>query len=153
MGTVRKVPELQKYIQPFLIHNNGWKVISDMSTGWSRKTGLVAVEQKANILFRISDIQKEVRYFHLMTLKSNKEAWRDGKARFRVAILDPQDKDKASVEAQFDIDGYHDNETDITYHFSIDLGDQKAVIGSDVILSIEMLQGTGFKILGLMFCS
>jgi hypothetical protein len=153
MGTVRKVPEMQKYIQPFLAHINGWKVLSDMSTGWSRKTALVAVEPNALVLFKIPSIQKEVRYFHLMTLKSNGAAWKEGKARFRVAILDPVDKDKASMEAYFDIDGYHDNDTDITYHFSVDLGVEKAVIGSDIMLSVEMLQGTGFKILGLMLCS
>jgi hypothetical protein len=154
MGTVRKVPEMQKYIEPFIAHNNGWKVLSDMSTGWSRKTGLVAIEPNAQILFRIPNIQREGRYLHLMTLKSNGEMWNEGKARFRVAILDPKDKDKASMEAYFDIEGFHESDTDITYHFSVDLGHTiRAIVGSDVMLSVEMLQGTAFKILGLMLCS
>jgi hypothetical protein len=152
MGTVRKVPEVQRYIKPFVILNEGWQVLSDMSTGWSRKTGLVAVASDAKIFFKVSNITKEVRYFHLMSLKSNGERWQNGKAEFRLAIL-PNGEASQAMETTFMIDGYHESDKHITYHFTLDFEDNKAPVGSDIVMSVELVQGTSFKILGMMLCS
>mmetsp|Transcript_41120 Transcript_41120/g.57839 ORF Transcript_41120/g.57839 Transcript_41120/m.57839 type:complete len:411 (+) Transcript_41120:321-1553(+) len=152
-GTVKRVTEFQKYIQPFTQSNSGWRVLTDMSTGWSRKTGLVAVSPQASIIFSIKDIDRPVQFFHLMTLKSSAEPWRDGKAMFRVAIL-PPNKGKP-METSFVIDGKHDGgEQHITHHFNVDFEDShKAPVGSDIMLSVELIEGTSFKVLGLMLCS
>ena len=159
-GTVTRVTEFQKYIQPFVVHNRGWEVLSDMSTGWSRKTGLVAVEPKAQIVLAVHQTTQEIRYLHLMTLRSNQEPWNQGKARFRLAILPPNQQQQqqpqqqeAPQETSFEIAAYHDKDVPVTYHFSLDFEQHKAPVGSDVMLSIELVEGQSFKVLGLMLCS
>jgi hypothetical protein len=153
-GTVTRVTQFQKYLRPYVTRNSGWEVLSEMSTGWSRKTGLVAIDSGAQLILQIKNIPKEVRYFHLMTLKSNVLPWRDGTTQFRVAILAPG---KNPIETSFKIDGSHKSNKQepehITHHYNMDFGEQKAPIGSDIMLSLELVEGTNFKVLGLMLCS
>jgi hypothetical protein len=155
-GTVTRVTEFQKYLKPYITSNNGWEVLSDMSTGWSRKTGLVAISAGAQMVLQVKNIPKEVRYFHLMTLKSNVDPWRTGKARFRVAILAPG-KENKPMETSFEIDGKHESKTEgaeyITHHYNMDFEGHRALIGSDIMISLELVEGTIFKVLGLMMCS
>jgi hypothetical protein len=155
-GTVTRVTEFQKYLKPYTTSNNGWEVLSDMSTGWSRKTGLVAINAGAQMVLQVKNIQKEVRYFHLMTLKSNVDPWRTGKARFRVAILAPG-KESKPMETSFEIDGKHESKSEapeyITHHYNMDFEGHRAPIGSDIMISLELVEGTIFKVLGLMLCS
>jgi hypothetical protein len=156
-GTVTRVTEFQKYLKPYTVGGSaGWGIFSDMSTGWARKTGLVAITAGAKIVLHIKNIEKEVRYFHLMTLKSNVNPWRTGKVRFRVAILAPG-KENQPVETSFEIDGNHQtSKTDpehITHHYNMDFEGNKAPVGSDIMLSLELVEGTNFKVLGLMLCS
>jgi len=134
-----------------------------MSTGWSRKTGLVAIEPNANIVFSIQNISREIGFFHLMTLKSNTEPWKDGKARFRLAVINSGDnkQQQQAQETSFDISATHyytpidknNKDVPVTYHFTVDFEKHKAPIGSNVMLSVEVVEGTSFKILGLMLCS
>jgi len=156
-GTVTRVTEFQKYLKPYTTSNNGWEVLSDMGTGWSRKTGLVAISAGAQMVLQIKNITKEVRYFHLMTLKSNVEPWRTGKVRFRVAILVPGKENQAPLETSFEIDGSHVTKSQdpehITHHYNMDFDTHKAPIGSDIMISLELVEGTNFKVLGLMLCS
>lgn len=155
-GTVTKVMEFRKYLAKYTLSSTGWEVQSDMTTGWSRKTGLVAVGTGANMVLQVKNVSKEVRYLHLMTLKSNVEPWKSGRIRFRVAILSPGKEDQA-LETSLEIDGYHESSSGdpehITHHFNLDFGDNKAPIGSDIMMSLELVEGFSFKILGIMLCS
>ena len=155
-GTVTRVMEFQKYLKPYTVGSSGWEILSDMSTGWSRKTGLVAISAGAKMVLKVKNVEKEVRYLHLMTLKSNVEPWTTGKVRFRVGIWAPE-KGEQPLETSFEIDGAHQtSSTDpehITHHFNMDFGDNKAPVGSDIMLSLELVQGSNFKVLGLMLCS
>lgn len=155
-GTVTRVLEFQKYLKPYTVGNSGWEILSDMSTGWSRKTGLVAISAGAKLVLQVKNVDKEVRYLHLMTLKSNVQPWITGKVRFRVGIWAPGKGDQPS-ETSFEIDGSHQtSSTDpehITHHFNMDFGDNKAPIGSDIMWSLELVEGSTFKVLGLMLCS
>ena len=127
-----------------------------MTTGWSRKTGLVAVSAGANMVLQIKNVNKEVRYLHLMTLKSNVDPWKSGRIRIRVAILSPGKEDKP-LETSVEIDGNHQSSRGdpehITHHFNLDFGGNKAPIGSDIMMSLELVEGSNFKILGIMLCS
>lgn len=155
-GTVTRVTQFQKYLRPYMTTNVGWEVLSDMTTGWSRKTGLVAMQAGAKMELEVKNITKEVRYFHLMTLKSNVDPWKTGKAKFRIASLPPGGNNKL-VETSFDISGHHETDDDeakhVTHHFNMELQDHKALIGSDIKVSVELVEGTNFKVLGLMLCS
>merc|ERR1712071_299560 len=69
-GTVFKPRELTTYLTPFITENQYWEASTDMSAGYSRKTGLVATSPGAAIEFEFPAIDKEVRYINLMILKS-----------------------------------------------------------------------------------
>ena len=155
-GTVTKVMDFRKYLAPFTLSSSGWEVLSEMTTGWSRKTGLVAVSAGANMVLQVKNVNKEVRYLHLMTLKSNVDPWKSGRIRIRVAILSPGKEDKP-LETSVEIDGNHQSSRGdpehITHHFNLDFGGNKAPIGSDIMMSLELVEGSRFKILGIMLCS
>jgi hypothetical protein len=155
-GTVTRVTEFQRYLKSFIVSNDGWEVLSDMSTGWSRKTGLVAIKAKASMILRVRNINKEVRYLHVMTLKSNVESWMIGKAQFRIAIILPENPDQP-IQTSFLIDGIHQtNRKDpefITHHYNMAFGNMTAPIGSDIMMSVELVEGSSFKIFGIMLCS
>lgn len=151
-GTVFKPYEITKYITPFIEQNSGWQAATDMSTGFSRKTGLVASSSDASITFELKNISKEVRFINLMVLKSNLPKFMDGIAQFTV-VVDEQREGVQMKELSFEIDGSHSKDTPITYPVEVDLKDYKAPIGSTVRLRISLVQGTSFKILGMMFCS
>jgi hypothetical protein len=155
-GTVTRVTDFQRYLKPFIVSNNGWEVLSDMSTGWSRKTGLVAINARASMVLRVPSIGKEVRYLHVMTLKSNVETWMIGKLHFKIAITLPENPDQP-IQTSFEIDGIHrTNRKDpehITHHYNMAFGNITAPIGSDIMMSLELVEGSSFKIFGIMLCS
>ena len=97
-----------------------------------------------------------------MTLKSNGDAWVGGKARFALLVKEnkvgtgTEEVDGSNSqwqETSFTIDGSHESPTHITYHFGVDLEDNRAKAGSDVELKVELVEGFSFKILGMMLCS
>lgn len=154
-GTVTKVTEFQRYLKPYTIANSGWEVLSDMSTGWSRKTGLVAINEGAQMMLKVPAIAKEVQYLHIMTLKSNADPWRKGKMRFRIAILMPG-KENEPLQTSFELDGRHETKSDqpehITSHYNVNFEGNRAPVGSDIMISMELIAGTSFKVLGVMIC-
>ena len=153
MGTVTRPNQIQQYVAPYVVENTGWQATTDMSTGFSRKSGLVAVEPEAKIVFQFKDIAKEIRYVNLMTLKSNADEWKDGRAKFSLLVNDKNAGSKDWLETSFEIEGGYESPTHITYHFGFDLKANAAKTGSDVIFRIESVGTTSFKILGIMLCS
>ena len=108
------------------------------------------------MVLQVKSINKKVRFLHLMTLKSNAEPWKSGKIRFRVAILSKRNESQP-LETSFEIDGIHQTSQidpeHITHHFNFDFKDKEAPTGSDIMLSLELLEGSTFKVLGIMLCS
>ena len=152
-GTVSKVLELQRYLNPYTHLNSGWQPKTQMETGWSRRTGLFAVEPNAQVVFRIPNATQPIRYFHLMTLKSGESPWKDGMVQFRLAILPKPHTVGDAVETAFNISAAHDKVGHVTYHFSVDFAGHAAPAGSDMMLSLELVRGSMFQVLGLMLCS
>lgn len=152
-GTVFKPTEINKYIEPYLLYKENWEASTDMSAGYSRKTGLVATAPNAIITFEVPNISKEVQYINLMVLKSSLPTFLGGVAQFTIVVED-SNKDVKSKELTFAIDGSsHDNSRPMTYPVEVDLKDFKAPIGSTLRLTIELIHGQSFKLLGMMFCS
>ena len=158
-GTVFKPTEINQYIQPYLLYKEHWEASTDMSAGYSRKTGLVATSPHAMITFEVPNISKEVQYINLMVLKSSLPQFRGGVAQFTIVVED-SDEDVEDKEMTFAIDGSvpdGDGDADaarpMTYPVEVDLKDFKAPIGSTLRLTIELIHGQSFKILGMMFCS
>ena len=153
MGTVTRPNQIQQYVAPYVVENTGWQATTDMSTGFSRKSGLVAMQPGAKLVFQFQDVAKEIRYINLMTLRSSADEWKDGKAKFALLVNNKKGGSKDWLETSFEIEGGHALPTHITYHFGFDLKDNTAKVGSDVIFRIESVGATSFKILGIMLCS
>ena len=149
-GTVFKSYEIKKYITPFIVENYNWETNTDMSTGFSRKTGLIATAPGASIIFEAKDITKEVQYINFMVLKSNLPKWDGGVAKFTVTV---NEKDVPVKELSFEIDSTTTKTNPITYPIEVDLKDYKAPVGSTLRFRVTLIEGQSFKILGMMFCS
>ena len=205
MGSNTSRPShLQSYLLPRVSYNTGWEVRSDMTAGYGRKTGLVAVGGVGStVTFAFPNVRAEIRKLNVMTLRSDGDMWRGGKARF-VMLVDPGGGTRAGDEADggggeggtvaiatetvFEIEGSHgvattetiaaaaaavdgtdssppweeeDRKTavrqrsppPITYHFEVDLEENRARVGDDVALTIELVSGPSFKVLGIVLCS
>eukprot|EP00586_Coscinodiscus_wailesii_P013399 CAMPEP_0172512810 /NCGR_PEP_ID=MMETSP1066-20121228/247329_1 /TAXON_ID=671091 /ORGANISM="Coscinodiscus wailesii, Strain CCMP2513" /LENGTH=564 /DNA_ID=CAMNT_0013292769 /DNA_START=6 /DNA_END=1700 /DNA_ORIENTATION=+ len=151
-GTVKKAHEITKYITPFIVENQGWNAATDMDAGWSRKAGLEANSMDAAISLQVESIQKEVTFVTIMVLRTNLPKYQKSVAKFTLYVN--ENKPGVDVrEMSFEIEGYHDSPTHITYPVEVDLKDYKAAVGSDLRLRIEMVGGNAFKILGILFCS
>ena len=165
-GNVAKPSFLLQSLTPFMVENTGWSPTSDMTAGFSRKTGIVATSPGATMTMLFRNITRPVRRFDVLTLRSTSKIWRDGAAKFVLVtggdFSHGEEAAEASVavskETSFEIsaelisDGAEDRH--VTYHFGIDLveGENTAETGSDVLLRIILTKGNKFKILGLMLC-
>uniref|UniRef100_A0A6U3RXV0 Uncharacterized protein n=1 Tax=Ditylum brightwellii TaxID=49249 RepID=A0A6U3RXV0_9STRA len=127
-----------------------------MTCGYNRKTGLVSTLVGARLSIEFKNIQKEIRYWNVLTLKSYHMKWKDGVVRFHL-LVNPNLVGVSARKSTFEISGWWNvghNDVDSTYHFEVDLGEEhKAPVGSDVMVQMELVSGEGFKILGMMLCS
>ncbi|KAL7515643.1 hypothetical protein ACHAXN_013298 [Cyclotella atomus] len=165
-GNVPRPSFLLQSLSPFVVENTGWSPSSDMTAGFSRKTGIVASTSGATMAMLFQNITRPVGRFDVITLRSTSQIWRDGVAQFSLVTGGDfsRHKDAAgasvetSKETSFEISAelVADVEEDVhvTSHFGIDLvdGENAAEAGSDVLLRITLTKGDKFKILGLMLC-
>ena len=102
-------------------------------------------------MFHFPNISNSVRYVSIHSLKSYGELWDGSQTRFDVAI---SNNDIVEHNTSFVIEGYHDQETSITYPFVLDLGEEhSAAIGRDFSLSLTLTGGSNFKITSILLCS
>lgn len=165
-GNVAKPSLLLQSLTPFVVENTGWSPSSDMTAGFSRKTGIVATTQGATMTLLFRNITRPVRRFDVITLRSTSKLWRDGAAEFSLvtggdfshdgeaAEASVADSKETSFEISAELIADREDDTHVTYHFGIDLveGENAAAAGSDVLLKISLTKGDKFKILGLMLC-
>jgi len=108
-STVRSPEEIDAYLQPFLIRNEGWEpVVSISDDGYVKKLGLEARKRSARMALQLVDIQQDVRVINVQHIKSYGTKWADSKARFTVRVESPDDQ---SYTCKFEIDGYHEHQT------------------------------------------
>eukprot|EP00977_Amphora_coffeiformis_P008275 scaffold1872_cov262-Amphora_coffeaeformis.AAC.7 len=151
-GTVRNERQMISYLKTHgRAEFNGWKPVSDYSAGgYQRKLGLVATKKDAAFTVRLENVSKEVRVLNPQTLKSYGEKWANSTARFTLTVDNPGEESQIT---SFDIEGFHDDQTSISYPFICDLGAGKAVTNGNVTLKVDLVGGTTFKIIAMMFCN
>jgi hypothetical protein len=153
---------------PYIVENTGWLPESDMTTGFSRKTGLVGkgVGSTMTLLFR--GISRPIRRLDVITLRSTSPAWKDGAAKFVLVTggdvshgsVAAEESSKVAKEFSFEISAdliaekWNGEDRHISYHYGVDLMKEENVahLGTDVLLRIELTKGSRFKILGIMLC-
>jgi hypothetical protein len=152
-ATARDEVELREYLQPYTIVNKGWEPIMDYGGGGigksAKKPGLIATRANASMTFRLTDIAKIVRVINIHRIKSYSDKWAGSNARFTVRVESPA---KMMHETQFDVDGYHQMKSSISHLFQHDLKDNMAAIGSNITVTIDLIGGTTYKIIGMMLC-
>jgi hypothetical protein len=165
-GNVAKPSHLLQSIAPFVVENTGWSPSSDMTAGFSRKTGIVASSPGATMTMLFRNITRPVRRLDVITLRSTSKIWRDGAAQFvlvtggdfshgeEAAEASASNSRETSFEISAELIADGDEDTHVTYHFGIDLveGENAAEAGSDLLLRVVLTRGDNFKILGLMLC-
>ena len=165
-GNVAKPSHLLQSLTPFMVENTGWSPSSDMTAGFSRKTGIVATTPGATMTMLFRNITRPVRRFDVITLRSTSRIWRDGAAQFilvtggdfshggEAADASIANSKETSFEISAELIADGEGDTHVTYHFGIDLeeGENAAESGSDLLLKIVLTKGDKFKILGLMLC-
>lgn len=151
-GTVDKPHEIQEYVDKFVTQNSGWRAVSDISTGFSRKAGLEAIEEGASVTLEFANITKEIEFIDLMTVKSYLAKFQNSRARFTVNIKTIDEK-KQPQEIIFEVDGYHTSSTHVTFPIEVDLKGFSAPVGSDIAMKIDLISGSTFKIIGMLLCS
>jgi hypothetical protein len=124
-----------------------------MKDGWSRKLGFVATKAGASVTFEVKDIQQDVRYVMLDYLKSYGDKWANSQVRLTASVM-RKDEEAYKDVYQFTLDGFHDATASITYSAKEDIGEAViAKVGDSFRLQIELIGGTTFKIMGMMFCN
>ncbi|KAL3805692.1 hypothetical protein HJC23_005936 [Cyclotella cryptica] len=165
-GNVARPSFLLQSITPFVVENTGWSPSSDMTAGFSRKTGIVANARGATMTLLFRNITRPVRRFDVLTLRSTSQIWKDGAAQFvlvtggdfshgeEVAQASAESSKETSFEISAELIADGEEDTHVTYHFGVDLleGGNAAEVGTDVLLRIILTKGDKFKILGLMLC-
>ena len=167
-GTASRPSAIASILMPYIVENTGWLPESDMTTGFSRKTGLVGkgVGSTMTLLFR--GISRPIRRVDVITLRSTSQAWKDGVAKFVLVIGGDVShggeaavaSSKVAKEFSFEISAdliaekWNGEDRHISYHFGVDLRKEGNVahLGTDVLLRIELTKGSRFKILGIMLC-
>lgn len=150
-ATVQNPEQLKEYLKPFLLSSKGWDPIMEFgSDGSVEKLGLIATGANASMTVRLTNVDQVVQVINLQRIKSYGDKWAGSKAELTLLVEYP---DKAAYTTQFDVEGYHEAKNSISYPFEYDLKDNKATVGSNVTLSIDLVGGTTFKILGIMLCN
>jgi hypothetical protein len=108
-ATVRNPHELNDYLKPFLVSNEGWEAVMEYGAGTIvQKPGLIATRANASMTLRMTNLDRVVRMINLQRIKSYGDKWAGSKARFTLLIENPG---KPVYKTEFDVDGYHNKET------------------------------------------
>jgi lysophospholipase L1-like esterase len=149
---------LARYLSPWFTSRNNWKFEADMSHGWSRKLGLVAVAPYAAMTFTFQNISKPVQVLTVHSLKSYGAAWEASAAEFSIRKKLPASGNTTAaahigwipVHTEI-VAGVHNSTSSITY--STEMTFPPVEVGSDMELDIKLVGGSKFKITGMMLCS
>lgn len=164
-GTAFHAHQINTQLAPFIVENTGWRSETDMTTGWSRKAGLVAVERNAKLVLALPNLPIAIRMINIMSVKSYSSKFLNSVARFQVSVLSKGLSDAKSTahndeepyfvkwSTSFDMEGTHSSMTHITFPFALDMKENAAQIGDQLQVEVTLVSGTTFKILGMMFCS
>ena len=147
-GRTRFVRQLQKYLKPYQKRMDGWSIKNDMSLGWSRKLGIEVVQPDGIMEFELANLAQPIRKFEFNSIKSYGDKWMGSKVKIFITSSDQKTTYLDGVE----VTGFHESKSSITYTSTFDLSTE-APVGSSVNIRVQMVNGTSFKVMGMMACS
>ncbi|GAX10536.1 hypothetical protein FisN_40Lh003 [Fistulifera solaris] len=148
-GTHRLRGKLANYIAIYEVSNTGWQAEDDIRNGWQNKLGLCAHSVGAELVLEFRNITQPVKTISLHSLKSYGPAWENSVAQFNVTV---RHSSAIVYETSFEITGFHNQTTSLTYPFQLELPSGGATPGTDLEIRMTLVQGSNFKITSLLLC-
>ncbi len=157
---------VQRFMNQHMVHNQDWNVETNTGNGgWTNKVGWVATSANATftLTFKENEMNKDVNTVTIFYMKSYGEKWADSKARFTVIVDDAKKSPNATSDSndgmtleappllQKDIWGVHN----ISYSLSLSekfILPQTVSKGQSMTMTVDLVSGSTFKIMGMMFC-
>ncbi len=157
------------FMKRHMSHNDKWQIENNMKNGgWSNKVGWVATGPNATFTLTLNEneINKDVNAVTIFFMRSYGEKWADSRARFTFTVEDTtQSLNATSVENnnsdsealdvpplfEADIWGVHN----ISYSLSLSekfMLPQTVLKGQRMNMKVDLVSGSTFKIMGMMFC-
>ena len=124
LGTHQQEAKLHQYLQQYMIHSTGgviggWQSKNNFRHGgFQNKLGFVATKPNATVTFAFQHIAKPVRVLTIHYLKSYGPNWDDSVAKFTLEVFYKQRK---TYTKEFELEGFHAQNTSISYGFRLDL--------------------------------
>lgn len=108
-STVRSAAEIANYLRPFQTHNTAWEpVMSIGEDGYVKKLGVAATSANASMTLFLPNIARDINTLNVQRIKSYGKKWAKSMAQFTLTVESPNGEISTN---QFDLDGYHDDET------------------------------------------
>jgi len=150
-----KASHLDRRLKLVLTSNDGWESMDDNS-----KLGFCATKKNAKFEMIVKNVDLPVRALNFMVMKSYGHKWQDSEIVIDAFVLKKSDdaydnkRPNNMRTMSMNIPGYHDKNTSESYTYRMDLGiDGKDVaLHEDLMVQIELIGGSTFKILGMAFC-
>jgi hypothetical protein len=148
-GTHRLRGKLANYIASYEVSNTGWHAEDDIRNGWQNKLGLCAHSVGAELVLEFRNITQPVKTISLHSMKSYGPAWENSVAQFNVTI---RHSSAIVYDTAFEITGFHNQTTSLTYPYQLELPAGAAKLGTDLEIRMRLVQGSNFKITSLLLC-
>ena len=158
LGTHQAEGKLHQFLSPYVIGPfDQWLPQNNYRHGgFQNKLGLVAQHPNATITLGFHHITQPVKVVTIHYIKSYGPKWHNAKTKCTLEVFKKQ---KIISTTSFILEGFHSQNTSISYDFRLDLsknhGDMAKVapIGSSIRFNMELISGETFKINAMMFCS
>lgn len=139
------VTYIRELFEERTIENTGWQVVDDehKKTGFHPTGGL-----HSRLALEFSNVKQHVSVVTFFYMKSYGALWSG--SRVKITVSFPKRELSDSV---IELVGVHDKNTSETYTEEIQLADGGIPVGSDLRVSMELVDGTIFKLQGLAVCS
>lgn len=132
-----------KTLHSYINTNDGWYQIEE------GKIGLVPnkIDAKLNMEFNVTSSMKVLNF---MFMKSYGEKWAESKIKVDAFVIrNGQEGEHQEAE----IEGFHMKNTSEVYTTKVKLDDKGALKGNKLHVNIQLVGGSTFKLMGMMFCA
>ena len=134
--------------------NDGWEAADG-----SRKLGYVATKEGASFDMEFNNLSASVQTLNFLVMKSYGEKWEGSRIKVDAVVTTAAAAADAEVgnehSKSIEITGFHDRQTSETYTVQLDLrsdGQHGARKSDNLKVSIKLIGGSTFKIMGMAFC-
>jgi hypothetical protein len=156
-GTIRSEQALKELLLQVAKINQGWGVETTMANGWRAKLGVVAQRPQARLVLRMDRLKSPIQVITIHYVKSYGDKWANSTLQCTMNVWkqqqQPNEEQQPSSSISWVLQGFHDLQSSISYHFRRDVGpEHRAEVGDAVELDMELVGGSTFKIISLMMC-